>query len=247
MIASFLRRSRPWLLPAAVGVALLPGCEPTAIQTSPTSVPRTPESVLEPKAPDEAKAAPDAGTPAEATPKDEPEKKPDTPATPGSEVNLVPMKWDEYLAKAVVRPEAKLVVVDAWATWCTPCMENFPHLVAMHRKYADQGLACVSLSLDFYDDPKAIAQATKFLTDQKATFLNVLLAEEQGDAFDHLDTGGVPAVFVYDPSGKEIRRFVGDDPNRPFTYEEVEEVVAKLLKGEPLPADAPGEVHAAKK
>ena len=51
-------------------------------------------------------------------------------------------------------------MVDAWATWCGPCKENFPHVVEMHQKYAGKGLAVVSLSLDDRDKPEKVDEAT---------------------------------------------------------------------------------------
>ena len=87
------------------------------------------------------------------------------------------------------------------------------------------------------------AEIGQFLQEQGATFTNVLLTEPDLGSFEKFDVNGIPAVFLYDPSGKEIRRFTMDDPNNQFTYDEVEEVVATLLKGEPLPDDAPGFVY----
>ncbi len=236
------------------------GGDQSALQMTPTTVVKTPEALLDPKATDEApaKKAAEKDKPASTSEKTADEKTgPETAAGAAVEVKdlaansapesdavrLVSMTYDEYRSKAVVDPKAKLIVVDAWATWCPPCMENFPHLVEMHKKYAGLGLKCVSLSLDFPDDPKSFEKATQFLREQKATFLNVLLNEEQGDAFDKLDVNGVPSVFLYDGTGNEVRRFTMDDPNRQFTYDQVDEIVAKLLKGEKLPEDAPGEVY----
>jgi thiol-disulfide isomerase/thioredoxin len=253
-------RTKLVLAPLALLLVPAVGCDQsTTVQMTPTSIVKTPDSVLEPRAIDEAPApkAEDKTSKAEEKAATSEKKAEDTAgpavevkdlsaeaaAPDQAEVRLTPMKYDEYRSKAVVDPKSKLIVVDAWATWCTPCMENFPHLVEMHRKYSAQGLKCVSLSLDFPDDPKSFARATQFLKEQKATFLNVLLDEEQEDAFNKLDTNGVPTVFLYDPTGKEIRRFTMDDPNRQFTYDQVDEVVAKLLKGETLPEDAPGEVY----
>jgi thiol-disulfide isomerase/thioredoxin len=255
-----VNRALAHLLLAGPLAALALGCDVSSVQ-NPTTIPSTPEVVLKPEAPDEEAApktsapAPDeslapTAAPAEAivtprglaAPTTPAPTEPSPSATEAEDVTLTSMTFDEYLAKAVVKPQAKLVVVDAWATWCAPCKENFPHLVEMHRKYADQGLACVSLSLDDPTDDKAVAVVKAFLKAQNATFTNVLLNEEYGVGFDKFDVNGIPAVFLYDPSGKEIRRFTMDDPNRQFTYDQVDQVVAQLLKGETLAADAPGEV-----
>jgi thiol-disulfide isomerase/thioredoxin len=157
----------------------------------------------------------------------------DKPGTSG-EVTLVPVKYDAFLAKIAANKKAKLTVVDAWATWCGPCMENFPHVVEMHKKYADKGLAVVSLCLDEPDKPKKVAAATAFLKSQKAAFTNLLLDEAQDIAFDKLDLQGIPAVFFYGPDGKEIRRFTMEDVNNQFTYDQVEKGVQDYLAGKPI-------------
>ena len=108
-------------------------------------------------------------------------------------------------------------------------MENFPHLIEMHKKYGAKGLAVVSLSLDDATDEKAVAKAEEFLKEKKATFTNVLLNEDYGDGFDKLDINAIPAVFLYGPDGKEVKRFTMDDPNDQFTYEDVEREIAARM------------------
>src|SRR5262249_25378624 len=61
----------------------------------------------------------------------------------------------------IKKQKGKVVVVDLWATWCVPCKREFPGLVALHGKYAAQGVACISLSLD---DPDDKDKAKKFLS-----------------------------------------------------------------------------------
>ncbi len=150
-------------------------------------------------------------------------------APAGDEVTLTPIKFDAYLAKIAANKSAKLTVVDAWATWCAPCKENFPHLVEMHKKYADKGLAVISLSLDDVEKPKKIAEAKAFLTETKAVFTNFVLDETQDAAFDRLNIVAIPAVFLFGPDGKEIKRFTLDDPNKQFTYDEVEKAIVAAL------------------
>jgi thiol-disulfide isomerase/thioredoxin len=42
----------------------------------------------------------------------------------------------------------KMVVVDFWASWCGPCMQEAPHIVQINQKYAPQGLQMIGISLD---------------------------------------------------------------------------------------------------
>lgn len=144
------------------------------------------------------------------------------------DVKLEPLKWDAF-QKRLANPKAKYTIVDAWATTCGPCKKNFPHLVEMHKKYGDKGLAVVSLSLDDPEDKAAVAEALAFLKEKKATFTNVLLDESFGDGFDKLDISAIPAVFIFGPDGKEVKRFTMDNPRNQFTYDQVEKTVASLL------------------
>jgi hypothetical protein len=72
-------------------------------------------------------------------------------------------------------------------------------------------------------------RALDFLKQQKATFANYLLDEEDTKVWqEHWDIGGPPAVCVYGRDGKLVRRFV-NDANGTFTYADVEKLVRPLL------------------
>jgi len=148
-----------------------------------------------------------------------------------AEIKLQKLKWGEFKERLASSKTAKYTLVDAWATTCAPCKENFPHLIEMHHKYGSKGLAVVSLSLDDPTDAKAVAAAEKFLKEKKAVITNVLLDEDYGDGFDKLAIAAIPAVFLYGPDGKELKRFTMDDPNNQFTYEQVEKEVRSLIGG----------------
>jgi thiol-disulfide isomerase/thioredoxin len=150
-------------------------------------------------------------------------------------VELVPVTFDEMLSRIASNKKAKLTMVDAWANWCGPCKENFPHVVEMHKRYSGKGLAVVSLSMDDREKPKQVDEALEFLKEKKAVFTNFLLDEDFGVGFEKLDVGAIPAVFLFGPDGKEVKRFTMDDTENQFTYEEVEKVVAAMLEGKPIP------------
>ena len=44
--------------------------------------------------------------------------------------------------------KGKVVLINFWATWCVPCKEEIPWFIEFERKYKDQGLAVVGISLD---------------------------------------------------------------------------------------------------
>lgn len=53
----------------------------------------------------------------------------------------------------------KAVLINVWATWCAPCIEEFPHIVKLHRAYEDR-LQVIFISADF---PDARGRALEFL------------------------------------------------------------------------------------
>jgi thiol-disulfide isomerase/thioredoxin len=154
------------------------------------------------------------------------------PAQPADEpIRLEPLSYSAFQTRLAKNPpEVKLILVDAWATYCPPCMENFPHLVQMHHKYGSKGLKVISASFDDPEAPDDIAKAEKFLVEQKAVMTNVLIKEDSGIPYEKFDISAIPAVFLYTPDGKEYKRFTMDDPNNQFTYEDVEKAVAEYLK-----------------
>jgi len=115
--------------------------------------------------------------------------------------------------------EGHVLLIDYWATWCPPCVARFPHIVELHGKHKDDGLAVVTLSLDFPED-EAIVR--KFLANQQARFANLLSKHGNGteatEAFDY--DGAVPLYKLYDRAGT-LRYQFGDTPET-------------LEKGEPL-------------
>ena len=149
-------------------------------------------------------------------------------------MKLERLNWSQFQHR-LANPKVKYTIVDAWSTTCGPCKENFPHVVEMHRKYADKGLAVVSLSLDDPSEPSAVAEAEAFLKEKKAVFTNILLDERiRRSASRSSNINAIPAVFIYGPDGKEVKRFTMDDPNNQFTYDEVEKAIAALLDGKSL-------------
>jgi peroxiredoxin len=141
------------------------------------------------------------------------------------EVNLEVVKKQGYL-DALAKLRGKVVVVDIWGEFCVPCKEAFPSIVEMHEKYADKGLACLSVSLDQAADKDL---TLKFLKREKAVFTNVLLDEPAKTWQSLFDVYGPPAVMVFDRDGKLAGRFDHNDVDKSYTHDDVEKLVVGLL------------------
>ena len=138
--------------------------------------------------------------------------------SPGAGQDKIDVKVVKYdgLVDIVNQYRGKVIVVDFWAHWCDPCKAEFPHLVALHEKFAGQGLVAISVS---FDEPKDKAKVLKFLQEKKATFTNVILDESQDIWLPKFHIYGPPAVFVFNREGKWTL----------FKYERVYGQVEKLV------------------
>jgi thiol-disulfide isomerase/thioredoxin len=150
------------------------------------------------------------------------------PSTGSPDVSLQVVNYDQ-LADAVRSQRGKVVVVDAWATYCVPCKREFPNLVRLQQSYGQDGLVCMSVTVDKREQEPA---ALKFLRAQKATFANYLLNEDPSVWQAKWRINGVPAVFVFDRTGRRAAKFDSDEPHH-FTYEDVEKLVKTLLTSAP--------------
>lgn len=145
-------------------------------------------------------------------------------------VSVQPVTPEEF-KQIVAAKIGTLVLVDFWATWCTPCREKFPKTLALAKKYASQGLTAISVSMDG-PEPLEQKKVLDFLQQENSQIIN--LANRLDDteaafaAFD-IDGGALPHYKLFDRKGKIYRKF-GGDPDHPFNEEDIERAVIAALK-----------------
>jgi len=106
----------------------------------------------------------------------------------------------------------KVVILDFWATWCPPCREEVPHFVELQKKYADQGLVIVGLSLD----AGGAGDVAPFAKEHNINYPMLIGADDVAKAYGGINS--IPTTFVIDRQGKVVQRFVGF--TSPETFEE---------------------------
>ena len=128
-------------------------------------------------------------------------------------------------------------MLDLWSTSCEPCIREFPNLVALHQKYGNDKVVCISGSCDYdgLDAPQDLLEdVLDFLRQQNATFDNILFNVEYDELSKLLKFAAIPVVYVYGSDGELAKRFDNEAGGEEFTYKkDIFPFIEKLL----APAD----------
>ncbi len=96
----------------------------------------------------------------------------------------------------------KVVLLDFWASWCAPCQAEIPRFIEWQKKYGEEGLQVIGISMD--DNEKA---ARKFVERLKPNYPiamgNAKLAESYGGIL------GLPANLIINRAGRLRSKYVG--------------------------------------
>lgn len=142
-------------------------------------------------------------------------------ATPQAEVKLDLKSYDEF-QQLLASKKGTVIVVDVWSTYCEPCMAEFPGLVALHKKYGPEKIACISLCNNYVGLGKPeeeIEEPLAFLKSKGATFDNILSTTADKELGEKLDVKQIPAILVYGRDGKLLKAFKNEAAAK---YSEVE-------------------------
>jgi thiol:disulfide interchange protein len=99
----------------------------------------------------------------------------------------------------------KVVVVNFWATWCVPCIQEIPSFNKLHRELAPKGVVVVGVSMDEEGAERVQPFLKKHPMDYTVALGNETVNKQYG-----LDT--LPVTVVFDRTGKQVKRFEGFTP-----------------------------------
>ena len=109
------------------------------------------------------------------------------------------------IADLVHNHTQKLRLINLWATWCVPCVQEYPELVTLNRMYRDRGFELVSISTD---DSAARSKALKFLEKQECSSPNyIYTGDDKYKLMEIIDPkwqGALPYSLLVEPGGKII-------------------------------------------
>jgi peroxiredoxin len=98
--------------------------------------------------------------------------------------------------------KGKVILLDFWATWCTPCRAEIPQFVEMQQKLGPQGFQIIGISMD--DDAGPVK---KFYQEFKMNYPVAVGDDKLAQSFGGVL--GLPVNFVIDRDGRIVKKFLG--------------------------------------
>jgi thiol-disulfide isomerase/thioredoxin len=110
-------------------------------------------------------------------------------------------KWKVDQLDTYIKNTNKPTIINFWATFCKPCIEEIPYLQKLVNKYKSSGVQLLLVSLDF---PEAYEKIKPFATKRGITEPIVFLDETNADLFcpkiDQSWSGAIPASLFINPA-----------------------------------------------
>jgi thiol-disulfide isomerase/thioredoxin len=114
--------------------------------------------------------------------------------------------------------KGKWVLVNFWATWCPPCLEEIPDLVALYENKKNN-IIVIGVALDYRNAKQVMDFAESMQVSYPIVLGNPKLATEVGPV------DGLPTTYLYNPAGKMVAHQVGG-----VTKEAVEDYIQRVAK-----------------
>ena len=137
-------------------------------------------------------------------------KKTDIAVMPAFELTELPGKEDFNSEQL----QGQVVLINFWATWCGPCVAEYPDLMKLQTTFSSEGFTVIGLSMD-----QSAGSVKTFMEKAGAVYPMLMADSSTSRAFNA--GSGIPVSFLVDRHGKIVKKYYG---SRPF------EVFAKDIK-----------------
>lgn len=120
----------------------------------------------------------------------------------------------------------KVVVLDFWATYCKPCIEEIPHLMELQARYGADNIQVIGLHVGGEEDRPKVPE---FVDRLKITY-TLGYPEDALTAYIFGQESAIPQTAVFDRSGKMVKKITGFDQRIKAELDEA--VAAAIAKNE---------------
>lgn len=140
----------------------------------------------------------------------------------------IPVVDEKAVADLFANHGSDYLVVNMWATWCGPCVEELPYFMKVARELDPAKVRMVGISADMADE--AETKVKPFLAKRSMPYPNMVIDPSDMDAFINSVsknwTGALPATFVFDRDGKLVAEKL-----TPVTEAQLREFLDGAIKG----------------
>jgi len=110
----------------------------------------------------------------------------------------------------------KYLVINYWATWCTPCLKEIPVFVEFYNQHADQ---VEILGLDY--EPINLSAINEFIERFSINYPVILYDEKNESEYSKFgEIVGMPTTMIYSPEGEFLQTFMGE-----INMEDLEKII----------------------
>lgn len=99
--------------------------------------------------------------------------------------------------------KGKVVIIDFWATWCSPCRKGIPDLIELKKKYGAKGFEIVGVSVDTDTKNEVIPFMKEYKINYPVVYGNMNVYQQYGGI------RAIPTSFVIDKQGKIVASYEG--------------------------------------
>ncbi|MEX0681562.1 MAG: TlpA disulfide reductase family protein [Balneolales bacterium] len=120
---------------------------------------------------------------------------------------------------------SKVTLIDFWATWCAPCIEAIPELIALQSRYKEQGLEVIGINID---SQRNLSKVRPFVNSFGINY--TILLDPDSEVMPMMQLSVMPTVLVVDSHTNNIINVY--EGYRPGVAAFIEEDIKKILDDE---------------
>jgi peroxiredoxin len=99
--------------------------------------------------------------------------------------------------------KGKVIFLNFWATWCSPCKEEMPSMEVLHKQFQEKNFILLTVSVDY----EGLKPVKEFMNKYHYTF--PVLLDPKCKTLNLFQVKGIPTTFIIDKKGRMLGKAVG--------------------------------------